>query len=255
MTGELRQETAEKLHPILRLVLRAFKTFRDQSESNELLAACAGLVTNLLYAIQDFPQRQNFQRLPIRPSDRAVTSFGILRNEVAKFAPCIPETDDASRKALAAVPNIFDDFSAKRAVKFCLKIHREASQQGKACAGPIAKAIRSCRSNRNPEGAFRKVSHWMLLVSLFPFGILKGTKSEHSLQGPLSLEELREIFDYACPACHESHSSEALRKSAVRFKAYILRNWPSDSIRGNRSPSGKIRIRMTGPHRLNQIRI
>jgi len=246
MAEELSRGISDKLHPQLRLVLRALKTFRKQNQISGLIAACSGLGANLLYAIQDFPHRERYTELPVAETNLAPASMAILTREIIQFSRCLKDSDKANREALKAAPDIFADFSPTTAAKFAQKVEREALPQGKVCAGLMAKTMRSLRSNRDPSSAFQKLAHATIFMFLFPCGVLKNTESDYSLQGPFGLDEVTEIFNYACPACCEPHSSEALRKSAARFKTYILRHWPSDSIRGDRSHPRKIRIRVTG---------
>jgi hypothetical protein len=264
---ELRQELAEKVHPTLRLVLRAFKTFREQGERAGLEAACAGFVANILYAIQDFPHRANFTTLPTSSKRSAIFSKEVLKREIVSF--CLCGSDRANRETIRLAPQFVENFKTltdplqvaeprlafsirmlnKTAMTFAHQICTNGTPQAQAVIGPMGKAIKAVRPNRNPANAFQKLAHWMILVFLFPFGVLKGTESEFSLSAPLSLKEQKEIFDYACPVCPEPHSIQAVRKTAERFKTHILRSWPTASIRGSRSPSGKIRIRIAGLQR------
>lgn len=259
---ELRKELAEKIHPTLRLVLRAFKTFREQGERAGLEAACAGFVANILYAIQDFPHRANFTTLPISAKRHAIFSKEVLKREIVSF--CLCGSDRANRETLRLAPQFLQNFTiptdSLRAPEprlafairmlnktaFARQIRTNVTAQAQAVIGSAEKTIKAVRPNRNPVNAFQKLAHWVILVFLFPFGVLKGTESEFSLSAPLSLKEQKEIFDYACPVCQRPHSIEAVRKIAERFKTHILRSWPTDSIRGSRSASGKIRIRITG---------
>lgn len=265
---ELSPELAEKFHPTLRLVLRAFKTLGEQGERAGLEAACAGLAANILYAIQDFPHRANFTTLPTNARLYAIVSDDVLKREIVSF--CLSVSDRANQETLRHTPEFFENLKIlirplqaveprlafairmlnKTATAFAHQIRTNATVQAQAVIGPMDKAIKAVRPDRDPANALRKLAHWTILVFLFPFGVLKGTESEFSLSAPLSLKEQKEIFDYACPVCHEPHSIEAVRKTAERFKSHVLRNWPSDSIRGSCSPSSKIRVRVTGLQRV-----
>jgi hypothetical protein len=250
MVEGLKSGTSEKLHPTLRLILDAIRTFREHDKHNGRGAACAGLLANCLYAIQDFPLRENFTRLPVSKDDSESASIGILRKEIVDFGPCFARTEKMSRDGLVAVPELFESTTPKPLAGFIERIHRGAAPETRVLVGPIAKALKSLRSNRDPRGTFQKISHLLILTFLFPFGALRETDSDFSPQGPLTSEELKEVFDYACPACLGKHSSEALRKCASRFTKSVLEKWPADKIKRSRSGAQDIGFRFTGLHRV-----
>lgn len=251
MAEELSQEISDKLHPQLRLVLFALKTFRKHSQTRGIRAACAGVGANLLYAIRDFPHRDNYTELPVTDKLSTAASIELLQREIIEFSASRNNFDKINREALKGIPDILTHFSPRNAAHFTKWVRRGALPQGQILIGILAKAVLSVRTNRNPEPALQKFGHSMIFMFLFPCGVLKNTESEYSLQRPLTLEELKHIFDYACPVCRKSHSSEALRKAAARFKAYIGKHWPTDSIRAGRSHIDRISIRMVGMRRFS----
>jgi hypothetical protein len=245
MAGELTAEISEKLHPTLALFLEALRALRVQIERSGNRAASAGFLANSLHAIRECSRREEFTSLPVSKNCPEKTSNSILKQAIVSFSPCVMDADKANIEALRGISEVLENGAAKALLKFSEMIYRKTSPQGRILTKPIFRAIRSLRSNRDPQAASEKISHWLIFTFLFSFGAMKRTDSEYSLS-VLTSGELKAVFDYACPACLQEHSIEALRKSASRFVNGILRCWPVENVKGNRTGAGMIKIRFAG---------
>jgi hypothetical protein len=241
-TYGLKQETSDKLHPPLVLFLKALRTLGKQSESAGPRAACAGFLANSLHAVRTLQKRENVGLPLVGHEDSATASLRALVSEIIQASRLVPGRTSA--RLLATAPEFFDEPTVTKLSEIGDEIHRNASPEAHVFTGSMRKAIGSVRSNRSPQSAFQKFSHEMILMFLFLFGALKRTGSDLSL-GVLTPRELKEVFDYACPACHENHSSEALRKNSARFVEDILRRWPA-SKKGTCSRPRTIEVKHLG---------
>jgi hypothetical protein len=221
--------TLKKLHPALVSFLSALKTYREESESDIPYAAFR-LFTSLLRTVRE--------KLGIPPTSHK-NSFSRIGNH-PNFTRQPQQAFVSTRTG--TVYELFHEPTATKLLEFADKTHRNTSAEAQVFTGPMWKALKSLRSNRDPQPASQKFSHGIILMFLFLFGALKRTGSDLSV-GTLTQEELKEVFDYACPACRENHSSEALRKNASRFVEETLRQWPARKMSGTRSRPRTIEVK------------
>jgi hypothetical protein len=226
---ELSEETRRKLHPSLVLVLGSLRTFRQHRARRNDQAAIAGLVANLLFALSKVLEPEHFSCLPVSSGDSIERSRVTLVSQVIDSSPMF---QGANTDSLAEGFKYIFGLSDMTGARVCSDIHGAAPPEAQVFTGMTKEMLESLRSNRDPQPAYRKASHNWVLMFLLLFGAMRDTGSDLSL-GALTPEELKEVFDYACPAC-DVHSSEALRKIKKRFHRSVLKKWPSGTLKGNR---------------------
>lgn len=206
-TSALTEKTKRKLDPFADRFLKTFKTIGVKAQRGEPSGAYA--VTTLLQDLGDFSKHLAKYRISYRELPLPAKT-----NELIAKASELPQRESNLEQLLGLTKEM-----------------RNNSGTEKFLTDPLLKPLKSLRSNRSPKPAFEKFAHRAILTILFPVGALPKTKSflsDDAIPKPLSNKELKEIFDWACPACGEPHKIEAVKKLKTRFLGALLARVSND---------------------------
>jgi len=198
MPPELSAETREKLDPALLSVLEVLHTFKSHCKSDELGNAWPKLISSLNNVVGRFLEIAAPDTNTLIKSAKASSPFV---NDIAKDA------DGFSR-----TPTL------RTAQHFFERQHEKLPPNLQALTGYAQQKLRSIRSTRNSQSPFQKIAHRFILQIVEEYGQSPKTKTDSIVfAGALTYDELKEVFDYACPAACQNHSSEAVRKLTERL--------------------------------------